>query len=87
LADNSEKEESQQLNEPSPYYVVAGKHSIRMSSFQQQEDEMAAYWASISPMQRMKHLHEMVIASYGLTEDKIKHPNLSRSIKVIANGR
>ena len=59
------------------------KERIRFSSFQQQEDEMVTYWASITPLQRLKHLHEMVIASFGLTDEQLEKPNLSNSIKII----
>ena len=54
------------------------------SSCQEQEDELVAYWASITPLQRLRHLHEMVIHSFGLTDEKIKHPNLGRSLKIIS---
>ena len=45
---------------------------------------MIDYWASITPLKRLEHLHEMVIASFGLTEEKIKNPQLSRSLKIIS---
>ena len=54
------------------------------SSFQEQEDEMIDYWASITPLKRLEHLHEMVIASFGLTDDQIENPQLSRSLKIVS---
>jgi hypothetical protein len=54
------------------------------SSVQEQEDELIAYWASITPIERLRHLHEMIIHSYGLTSEKLKNPNLSRSIKIVS---
>jgi hypothetical protein len=52
------------------------------TSVQQQEEELIAYWASITPLQRLRHLHEMIIHSYGLTEEKLKNPQLSRSLTI-----
>jgi len=60
------------------------KIGIRLSSFKKQEDEMHSYWASITPEQRLRHLHEMIIASFGLTEEKLRNPNLSRSLKIVS---
>ena len=72
-------------NKPDATYNATGKGKIRFfSSFQEQEDEMVAYWASITPLQRLKHLHEMVIAAFGLTDDQLKNPKLNRSIKIIS---
>ena len=80
---NEPEEEEKNLKEPQGAYYTPKKERIRFSSFQQQEDEMVAYWASITPLQRLKHLHEMVIASFGLTNEQLKNPNLSHSIKII----
>jgi len=63
---------------------TSGKERIRFSSFQQQEDEMVAYWASITPLQRLKHLHEMIIMSFGLTKEQLRKPELGNSIKIIS---
>lgn len=63
---------------------TSGKERIRFSSLQQQEDEMVAYWASITPLQRLRHLHEMIIMSFGLTKEQIQKPGLSSSIKIIS---
>ena len=85
MAYNIPTEENQELNEPQAHYNAEGKGRIRFfSSFQEQEDEMISYWASITPLQRLRHLHEMVIASFGLTEEKLMHPKLSRSLKIIS---
>jgi hypothetical protein len=85
MAYNIPPDENQELNEPQAAYNTKGKKRVRFfSSFQEQEDEMISYWASITPLQRLRHLHEMVIASFGLTEEKLKHPNLSRSLKIIS---
>jgi len=78
-------EKNENVNEPGTSYRTAGKHAVRVfSSFQQQEDELVAYWASITPLQRLKHLHEMVIASFGLTTEQLKKPKLNHSINVIS---
>ena len=78
------------LNAGIPFKLVflltmqsSGKKIRVFSSFQEQEDEMIDYWASITPLKRLEHLHEMVIASFGLTEGKIKNPQLGRSLKII----
>ncbi len=80
-----EPEQSQNINEPTPAYNANANVRMRFfSSFQEQEDEMATYWASITPVQRLKHLHEMIIHSFGLTDEQLKNPKLSRSLRVIS---
>jgi hypothetical protein len=51
------------------------------NSPQEQRDEMVAYWASITPEQRLRNLHEMIIRFYGLTDEQIKNPKLSKSLR------
>jgi len=78
-------EENNNPDKPLPSNNSGGKKRVRFfSSFQEQEDEMVTYWASITPLQRLRHLHEMVIASFGLTDAQLKNPKLSRSIKLIS---
>jgi hypothetical protein len=82
---NIPSEDDQNLNEPAATYDATGKKIVRFfSSFEEQEDEMISYWASITPLQRLRHLHEMVIASFGLTDEKLKNPNLSHSIQIVS---
>lgn len=43
---------------------------IIISSLEEQEDSMRAYWASISPTQRLIHLNEMIVQTYDLKNYK-----------------
>lgn len=58
------------VNEPSVTYgAMSGKKVRIFNSFQEQEDEMINYWASITPKQRLAHLYEMVKVSFGISEE------------------
>jgi hypothetical protein len=52
-------------------------------SFQQQEDEMIEYWASITPTQRLRHLYEMIKISFRLPDDDLPNRHRSRTVKII----
>ena len=43
---------------------------IIISTLEEQEDSMRAYWASISPIQRLIHLNEMIVQTYDLKNYK-----------------
>jgi hypothetical protein len=43
---------------------------IIISTLEEQEDSMRAYWASISPIERLIHLHEMIVQTYDLKNYK-----------------
>lgn len=55
---------------------------IICNSFEEQEDDMRKYWASLSPEKRMLNLHELICISFGLTPEKIKNPGLSDKIYI-----
>gem|GEM_PF-6042258 len=58
-----------------------GKSRVRFfSSPKEQEDELVTYWASITPVERMRHLQQLIIKSYGLTTEQIRNPQLSNRI-------
>jgi len=77
-------EENKSLNEPaSSYGSLAGKKVRIFNSFQEQEEEMVAYWASISPLQRLTHLYEMIKISFRITEKEARHIQSNRKIHII----
>jgi hypothetical protein len=55
---------------------------ITISSFEEQEDSMRQFWASITPLQRMQHLHILVKMAFGLTPDTIENPGLKNEINI-----
>jgi len=55
-------------------------NKITISSFEEQEESMQRYWASITPMKRLHHLFVLACMSYGLTKGKLKNPRLSNEI-------
>ena len=52
-------------------------------SFQEQEDEMISYWASISPGQRLAHLYEMIQISFRLPEAGAQNSAAGKFIKIL----
>jgi hypothetical protein len=56
---------------------------ITISSFEEQEEEMRRYWASIPPLKRLHDLHLLVCMAFGLSADKINNPELSNKINII----
>jgi hypothetical protein len=78
-----QSQENKSPDGPNAVIAVAGKKRIRFfASFEEQEDELVTYWASITPLQRLRHLHEMIIHSFGITDEKLKNPNLGHSLKI-----
>lgn len=70
------------VHEPGASYHAPPKKEIRFySSVQGQEEELLDYWASLTPVQRLTHLHELIIASYGLTEEAVQNHKPSKTIK------
>ena len=55
-------------------------NKITISSFEEQEESMQRYWASITPKKRLHHLFILACMSYGLTKEKLKNPRLSNEI-------
>lgn len=77
------EEEKQEVNEPAVGYgALRGKKVRVFHSFEEQENEMIEYWASISPLQRLIHLHEMIKISFRLTESDIHSAPHSRKITI-----
>ncbi len=79
-SDISKKPDYQQPHQSS-------KKSMKLrifNSFKEQEDEMVTYWASITPLQRLNHLYEMITISFRLSTDNKTNPNPPRSIKLIS---
>jgi hypothetical protein len=84
MAQDKEDDNKQELNEPHvPYGAVHGKRIRIFHSFQEQEDEMIEYWASISPMQRLANLYKMILISYGLTDEKLRLHKRAKTIQII----
>jgi hypothetical protein len=50
------------------------------NSFQEQEDEMIEYWATITPKQRLAHLYEMVKVSFRISDTNSNHPKSFRIV-------
>lgn len=79
----TEDENKENINpgEPESFYNLPANNSIRFySSFHEQEEEMTRYWAGVTPIQRLQHLHEMIIRSFGLTQKDLNNPILSSKI-------
>ncbi len=79
------EDDNENMHEPPVAYSVTPPGRMRFfTSFQQQEDEMISYWASITPLQRLKHLHEMIVHSFGLTDEQLKNPRLSNRLTIVS---
>ena|GEM_PF-1809476 len=52
-------------------------------SFKEQEDEMISYWASITPMQRLAHLYEMIQISFRLPQAGEHIATTGKVIKIL----
>jgi len=58
-------------------------NKITISSFEEQEESMQRYWASITPRKRLHHLFVLACMSYGLTKEKLRNPRLSNEIIIV----
>ena len=47
---------------------IVNSNRIVISTLEKQEDDMRKYWASITPIQRLIHLNELIRISYRLEE-------------------
>lgn len=84
MLNNDENNHDESVGEPNPAYHTGMNNRIRFfSTVKEQENEMIQYWASISPIERLKHLHEMIIASFGLSPKELQKPNLNSKITFI----
>jgi hypothetical protein len=45
---------------------IVNSNRIIISTLEEQEDDMRKYWASITPIQRLIHLNELIKISFGL---------------------
>lgn len=45
---------------------IVNSNRIIISTLKEQEDDMRKYWASITPIQRLIHLNELIKISFGL---------------------
>jgi len=45
---------------------IVNSNRIIISTLEEQEDDMRKYWASITPIQRLIHLNELIRISFGL---------------------
>jgi hypothetical protein len=52
-------------------------------SYEGQREEMYVYLASLSPVQRMANLLELIIKTYGLTPENMKNHRWDKKIKII----
>ncbi len=76
------KDNEKKVHDPGASYHVPPKREIRFfSSVQGQEEELLDYWATLTPVQRLAHLHELIIASYGLTQEGLQNHKPSKTIK------
>ena len=76
------------VNEPLEDYFNSSAYKdsfkkITISSFEEQEESMRQYWASITPFQRLQHLHILVKMAFGLTPEKIENTRLNNEINII----
>lgn len=78
-------DENGALNEPEATYgLPAGKKKLRIfNSFREQEEEMIAYWASITPQKRLEHLYEMIKISFRITEEEARTAKSNRKLTII----
>jgi hypothetical protein len=79
------------VNEPNVDYLSSGsgkntRNTIVISSFEEQEESMRRYWASITPLQRLRDLNILVKVAFGLTPEKLEHPGLRNKINIIPYG-
>jgi hypothetical protein len=75
-------------NEPMVDYLSSKRYkdsfkTITISSFEEQEEDMRRYWASITPLHRLHDLNILVKMAFGLTPEKLKNPRLSKKINLI----
>lgn len=56
---------------------------ITISSFEEQEESMRRYLASITPLHRLQHLNILVKMAFGLTPEKLENPGLKNEINII----
>jgi hypothetical protein len=84
ITEQGHEDSKKEFSEPLAAY---GKPRIRFfNSYEEQREEMYAYWANITPIQRMAHLLEMIIMSYGLTPELLAKPRIDKRIKIISRG-
>lgn len=84
MEDQRPSESERSLREPEVRYnALRGKKVRIFRSFKEQEDEMIDYWASITPLQRLAHLYEMVKMSFGITEDEARKRQRHRKVTII----
>ena len=68
--------------EPEVGYVK--KPTIRFfKSVNEQREEMYEYWASLSSVQLMANMTEMIIMAFALTPEKLANPGLKNKITII----
>jgi len=68
-------EDNNHILEQGKTETAAPKKEPRMRIFKnhdEQREEMYEYWASLTPVQRMAGLHDLIVMSFGLTLEKIK---------------
>jgi len=83
---NMEEIEERNKDEFKEPLAVYRKLNLKFfNSYEEQREEMYKYWASISPLQRMAHLLEMIIMFYGLDPKNLKNPKLDNKIKIRHN--
>jgi len=49
-----------------PNKNIINSNRIIISTLEEQEEDMRKYWASITPIQRLIHLNELIRISFGL---------------------
>jgi len=82
-------ESNNHITEKAKNEVDTPKKEPRIRIFKdhdEQREEMYKYWASITPVQRMADLRDLIIMSFGLTPEKIKKAVSSRKITIIYRG-
>jgi hypothetical protein len=57
---------------------ISGK--ITFSSHEQEDEERRRYCASLTPIERMRNLYELICLSYGLNTEELLNPKLDNRI-------
>lgn len=72
------------LKEPDVIYEInkpiEDSNKISFASFEEDEDEIRRYSASLSPEERLHNLYELICISYGLNTEELRNPKLDNRI-------
>jgi hypothetical protein len=61
-----------------------GKREIRFfNTYEELEQDLHLYWASLTPEQRLANLHEMICRAYGLTPERLNEQAPDNTIHIV----